>query len=78
MVWRRISAGGSTDLHIIWSDGSKKCRQDPKTSYRTLHCAIGGSFLLMQNITIPHTARLMENFFEAENNTAYAEASMLS
>lgn len=69
MVWAGISIGGRTDLHII-RNGNLTAQRYADEILRPhvvpYAAAIGDSFLLMHDNARPHTARLVENFLEAE------------
>ncbi|GFU16390.1 hypothetical protein TNCV_835791 [Trichonephila clavipes] len=69
MIWTEIIISGRTGLHIIRNGSltAQKCADETLNSYVVPYAAANGkSFLLMQDNTRPHTARLVENFLKAE------------
>ncbi|GFW33823.1 transposable element Tcb2 transposase [Trichonephila clavipes] len=69
MVWAGISISGHNDLHIICLSNlmaQKYADEVLRPLAVSDAAAIGDSFLLMQDNATSHTARLVENFLEAE------------
>ena len=66
MVWAGINVGELTNLYIIQNGSLIAQRYANKILRPYVIASSGNSFCLMQDNARPHTACLVENFFEAE------------
>nr|KAG5701651.1 hypothetical protein BaRGS_019340 [Batillaria attramentaria] len=70
MVWGGISVQGKTDLHMFWNGTLTAVRYrdeilDPVV--RPYAGAIGPEFILMDDNSRPHRARIVDQYLEEES-----------